>query len=144
MLLIAMFLAMLAHYELAAPAIGVLDRFPKWMATHAHWVLGSTGFPFKPLAPVSLAPPPLEAPRPPLAPAWLTPRHGRFRSWGVARSPSSALLSPFLGEGSPTKIDYRKKGYLYSILCTKGPSLNYGLYWWFVLFEFLSLAEPPF
>ena len=27
------------------------------------------------------------------------------------RSPSSALL-PFLGEGSPTKIDYRKKGTL--------------------------------
>ena len=25
---------------------------------------------------------------------------------------SSALLSPFLGEGSPTKIDYRKKGTL--------------------------------
>ena len=28
-----------------------------------------------------------------------------------ARSPSSALY-PFLGEGSPTKIDYRKKGSL--------------------------------
>ena len=28
------------------------------------------------------------------------------------RSPRSALLSPFLGEGSPTKIDYRKKGTL--------------------------------
>ena len=27
---------------------------------------------------------------------------------GIARSPSSALL-PFLGEGSPTIIDYRKK-----------------------------------
>ena len=27
----------------------------------------------------------------------------------IARSPSSALLSPFLWEGSPTKIDYRKK-----------------------------------
>ena len=29
----------------------------------------------------------------------------------TARSASSALL-PFLGEGSPTKIDYRKKGTL--------------------------------
>ena len=29
----------------------------------------------------------------------------------VARSPSSALL-PFFGEGSHTKIDYRKKGTL--------------------------------
>ena len=30
-----------------------------------------------------------------------------------SRSPSSALLSPFLvGRGSPTKIDYRKKGTL--------------------------------
>ena len=29
-----------------------------------------------------------------------------------ARSPSSALLSPCLGEGSPTKIDYRKNGTL--------------------------------
>ena len=28
------------------------------------------------------------------------------------RSPSTALLSPFLGEGSPTNIDYRKKGTL--------------------------------
>ena len=27
-----------------------------------------------------------------------------------ARSPSCALSPPFLGEGSPTKIDYRKKG----------------------------------
>ena len=33
----------------------------------------------------------------------------------IARFPSSALLSPFLREGSPTKIDYRKKiGYPYS------------------------------
>ena len=29
-----------------------------------------------------------------------------------SRSPSSALLPLFLGEGSPTKIDYRKKGTL--------------------------------
>ena len=29
-----------------------------------------------------------------------------------ARSPSSALLPTFFGEGSPTKIDYRKKGTL--------------------------------
>ena len=29
---------------------------------------------------------------------------------------------PFLGEGSPTKIDYSKKGYSHSILSTGGPS----------------------
>ena len=29
-----------------------------------------------------------------------------------ARSPSSALSHPFLGEGSPTKIDYRKQSTL--------------------------------
>ena len=38
------------------------------------------------------------------------------------RSPSSASL-PFLGEGSPTKIDYSKK-YPYSSLSTGGPSKN--------------------
>ena len=31
---------------------------------------------------------------------------------GSARSRSSALSHPFLGEGSPSKIDYRKKGTL--------------------------------
>ena len=31
---------------------------------------------------------------------------------GIARSPSSALVPTFLGEGSPSKIDYRKKGTL--------------------------------
>ena len=31
------------------------------------------------------------------------------RLMSLSRSPSSALLCPFLGEGSPTKIDYRKK-----------------------------------
>ena len=31
---------------------------------------------------------------------------------GKARSPSSALVPTFLGEGSPAKIDYRKKGTL--------------------------------
>ena len=33
---------------------------------------------------------------------------------------------PFLGEGSPTKIDYRKKGYPYSNLSTGGP--RFGLF----------------
>ena len=37
-------------------------------------------------------------------------RNGRCPS--KARSPSSALLPLFLGEGSPTKIDYRQKGTL--------------------------------
>ena len=37
------------------------------------------------------------------------------------RFPSSALL-PFWGEGSPTKIDYRKKGHPFSNLSTGGPS----------------------
>ena len=42
----------------------------------------------------------------------------------IPRSPSSAL-SPLFGEGSPTKIDYRKKtksGTLFSNLPTGGPS----------------------
>ena len=30
----------------------------------------------------------------------------------VARSPSSVLSHPFFGEGSPTKVDYSKKGTL--------------------------------
>ena len=35
----------------------------------------------------------------------------RGRRWaGTTRSPGSALSHPFLGEGSPTKIDYRQKG----------------------------------
>ena len=32
--------------------------------------------------------------------------------WGSSRSPSNALLPFFLAEGSPTKIDYNKKGTL--------------------------------
>ena len=32
------------------------------------------------------------------------------------------FVTPFLGEGSPTKIDCRKKGYPYSNLSTAGPS----------------------
>ena len=40
------------------------------------------------------------------------------------RSPSSALLPLFFGEGSPAKIDYRKQGYPYSILSAGGPSLH--------------------
>ena len=40
-------------------------------------------------------------------------------SFLLARSPSSALLSPFLGEGSPTTID-RKKGTLI-LASTGGP-----------------------
>ena len=38
---------------------------------------------------------------------------GAHAIWNIGRnprSPSSALSHPFLGEGSPTKIDYRKKG----------------------------------
>ena len=41
----------------------------------------------------------------------------------LPRSPSSALY-PFVGEGSPTKIDYRKNGHPYSNLSTGGPSCN--------------------
>ena len=37
---------------------------------------------------------------------------------------SSALLSFFWGEGSPAKVDYRKKGYPYSNLSTGGPSIG--------------------
>ena len=42
-----------------------------------------------------------------------------------SRSPSSALLPTFLGEGSPTKIDWttEKGWYPYSNLSTGGPSL---------------------
>ena len=40
------------------------------------------------------------------------------------KSPSSALLPLFLGEGSPSKIDYGKKGYPYSNPSTGGPSLG--------------------
>ena len=37
-----------------------------------------------------------------------------------------ALSHPVLGEGSPTKIDYRKKqGYPYSILSTGGPRFDF-------------------
>ena len=35
-----------------------------------------------------------------------------FQRCQISRLCSSALLSPFLGEGSPTKIDYRKRGTL--------------------------------
>ena len=35
-----------------------------------------------------------------------------FGSAAFSRSPSSALLPSCLGEGSPTKINYRKKGTL--------------------------------
>ena len=38
----------------------------------------------------------------------------------MARFPRGARLPPF-GEGSPTRIDYRKKGYPYSNLSTGGP-----------------------
>ena len=40
------------------------------------------------------------------------------------RSPSSALSHPFLGEGSPTKINYRTKGYPYSSLSTGVPTVG--------------------
>ena len=36
--------------------------------------------------------------------------------------PPVAPFYPFFGEGSPTKIDYRKNKYPYSILSTGGPS----------------------
>ena len=35
--------------------------------------------------------------------------------------PVVPFLNPFWGEGSPTKIDYRKKGYPFSSLSTGGP-----------------------
>ena len=35
--------------------------------------------------------------------------------------PPVVPLPPFLGEGSPTKIDYRKKGYPFSTLSAGGP-----------------------
>ena len=38
--------------------------------------------------------------------------------------PRGVPFYPFWGEGSPTKIDYRKKGYLYSNLSTGGPSFT--------------------
>ena len=57
---------------------------------------------------------------------------GHLRTWcnkdsskvhiTLSRSPSSALL-PFVGEGSPTKIDVLKKTwYPYANLSTGGPS----------------------
>ena len=48
---------------------------------------------------------------------------------GSTRSPSSALSNPVFGwEGSPTKIDYRKKRYPYSNLSSGGPSLDFPLF----------------
>ena len=46
----------------------------------------------------------------------------------VPKSPQPGALShPFFGwEGSPTKIDYRRKGYPYSNLCTGGPRNRFG------------------
>ena len=41
-------------------------------------------------------------------------------SWHTPRTPSGALL-PFLGEGSPTKIDYKKTWYPHSNLSSGGP-----------------------
>ena len=40
--------------------------------------------------------------------------------FGTSRSPSSALLHPFFGEGSPTKMDHTKKSTV---------PLFYPLYW---------------
>ena len=39
-----------------------------------------------------------------------------------ALGPQVVPVYPFLGEGSPTKIDHRKRGYPYSNLSTGGPS----------------------
>ena len=49
-----------------------------------------------------------------------TPNHPKTNS----RSPSSALLLFFGWEGSPTRTDYRKKGYPYSSLSTGGPRIQ--------------------
>ena len=48
----------------------------------------------------------------------------RFRCSKLFYSTGSpvVLFCPFLGEGSPTKIDYRKNGYPDSLLSTGGPS----------------------
>ena len=51
----------------------------------------------------------------------------RDASWERDQSllgPPVVPFYPFLGEGSPTEIDYRKKRYPYSILSTGGPSLG--------------------
>ena len=40
------------------------------------------------------------------------------------------FLTPLFGEGSPTKIDYRKKGYPYFNLSTGGPSTDTAAYIW--------------
>ena len=45
-------------------------------------------------------------------------------SRSFSRSPSGAPFYPFLGEGSPTTIDYRKEGYPYSRLSTGGPTVD--------------------
>ena len=49
---------------------------------------------------------------------------------------------PFLGKGSPTKIDYRKKGYPYSTLSTGGPS--YGFVSWICGLEAFWLTQVGF
>ena len=56
----------------------------------------------------------------------------------ITRSPSSAPSHPFFGEGSPTKIDYRKSGYPSSNVSAGGPRLEserylshvFSLPWW--------------
>ena len=47
--------------------------------------------------------------------------HSRYVSKREVLGPPVVRFYPFLGEGSPTKIDYRKKGCPYSNLSTGGP-----------------------
>ena len=63
----------------------------------SHWFRGRLSPTGQPCYRSPLHPPPPSTPPTQLA------------SFNVPRSPSSALSHPFLGEGSPTKIDYKKK-----------------------------------
>ena len=58
--------------------------------------------------------------RPGIGPSGCSSRFHLCRATWVSRPPNSALL-PFFGEGSPTKIDCREKGYPYSNLSTGDP-----------------------
>ena len=50
----------------------------------------------------------------------------RDKWWKVLLGPPVVPFGPFLGEGSPAKIGYRKKGYRFSNLSTGGPRLAGG------------------
>ena len=58
----------------------------------------------------------------------MEPYHGfrsRRHAFGMLPRSSSTLSHPFLGEGSPTKLDYRKRiGYPYSNLSAGGPRFS--------------------